>query len=245
MTLNNDQISFGKYLENLRLEKEVHLEEISAATKISMHVLSHIEKEDHAQLPSPAVVRGFLRLYSDCVGGDKNMVVNLYTINLEANTVTASARGLMGKQLNFWFRLFLSFGFLAGIVMASVYFISEPIVHDQVIAPKSSESSTDVSVETADIEMIETVEPLSNESEIVPQKHKLLIQAVDETWIKLIIDGKSPDEYTLASGDRLELEALKSFNILIGNASGVNLTLDEKPVRVSGKNGQVLTLKLP
>ena len=28
-------------------------------------------------------------------------------------------------------------------------------------------------------------------------KHRLLIQAVEETWIKIIIDDKSPEQYTL------------------------------------------------
>jgi cytoskeleton protein RodZ len=241
---NIDLPSFGSYLKNTRLEKGICLEEVSAATKISMHVLSLIEKEGHAQLPSPSVVRGFLRLYADCIGVDKDMVINLYRENLEENAIASSARGRIGNRLSFWFRLFLSFGLLAGIV-AAAYYVSDVTVQDSLSAPETSKGNMDSAGKTADAEVTEKVESPPIEEARPPKKHKLFIQAVDDSWIKLIIDGKMPDEYTLSSGDRLELEALNYFNILIGNANGVTLTLDEKPVRISGKRGQVLTLKLP
>jgi cytoskeleton protein RodZ len=241
---NIDLPSFGSYLKNTRLEKGIRLEEVSAATKISMNVLSLIEKEDYAQLPSPSVVRGFLRLYADCICVDKDMVINLYRENLEENAIASSGRGRIGNRLNFWFRLFLFLGLLTGIV-ASVYYISVVTVQDPLSAPEISKDNMDSAGKTADTKMTEKVEFPPKEEEQPPEKHRLFIQATDDSWIKLIIDGKMPEEYTLSSGDRLELEALNNFNILIGNANGIKLTLDEKPVPISGKKGQVLTLKLP
>ncbi|MBA4367705.1 MAG: hypothetical protein C0403_08715 [Desulfobacterium sp.] len=241
---NIDLPSFGSYLKNTRLEKGIRLEEVSAATKISMHVLSLIEKEDYAQLPSPAVVRGFLRLYADCICVDKDMVINLYRENLEENAIASSGRGRIGNRLNFWFRLFLFLGLLTGVV-AAAYYISGVTVQDPLSAPEISKGNMDSAGKAADTKMAEKVEFPPIEEEHPPEKHKLLIQATDDSWIKLIIDGKMPEEYTLSSGDRLELEALNNFNILIGNANGIKLTLDEKPVPISGKKGQMLTLKLP
>ncbi|RPJ82304.1 MAG: hypothetical protein EHJ94_02420, partial [Deltaproteobacteria bacterium] len=133
---NIDLPSFGSYLKNTRLEKGVRLEEVSAATKVSMHVLSLIEKEDHAQLPSPSVVRGFLRLYADCIGADKNMVINLYRENLEENAMALSARGRIGNRLNFWLRLFLIFGFLTGIVLVFMHYKSNETVQEPLSEPE-------------------------------------------------------------------------------------------------------------
>lgn len=73
----------------------------------------------------------------------------------------------------------------------------------------------------------------------------LQIEAVEETWVKVIIDIDEPSEYSLHPGDRLMLEGSKGFNILVGNATGVRLTLNEKPVPVPGKKGQVVNLQLP
>lgn len=246
MTENNEPISFGNYLKKLRLEKGIRLEEISAETKVSMNVLSHIEKEDHARLPSPAVVRGFLRLYADCVDADRNMIINLYTDHLENNTIKSSTRGLWGQRLRFWLRLLFSTGILAGIVFFAIQYVSKPDEQKPASSAELLQESVDLPETSADPKNTEVVaDAPPGEQESPPQKHKLLIQAIDDTWIKMIADGKPREEYTLASGDRLELEALTNFNILIGNAGGVKLTLDDKPVHISGKKGQMLTLQLP
>jgi hypothetical protein len=50
----------------------------------------------------------------------------------------------------------------------------------------------------------------------------------------------------LKPGDLLELEASSGYNLLIGNAAGVQLTLNGKPVeKFLGKSGQVVTIQIP
>lgn len=243
MTSDNNNISFGKYLAGFRTSEGLLLEDISAATKISMKVLSNIEKENHEQLPSPAVVRGFLKLYADFVGADKEAVLQGYYASLKEREAAAESRGMLMRGSKYWIHILLFFGILACIVLMSVYFTSdkeEPAGKRQPEIRKQVLKQTD-----AAIKMIEPVEPTEGLEQPAQPKYRLLIQAVDETWIKIIIDDKSPEEYTLARGDRLELEAVSIFNILIGNAGGVKLSLNEKPVKLHGKRGQLTTLQLP
>lgn len=64
--------------ENLRREREmrgVSLEEISAATKISLRLLEAIEREDFAKLPGGIFSRSFLRSYARYLGLDEDRVV--------------------------------------------------------------------------------------------------------------------------------------------------------------------------
>jgi len=68
---------------------------------------------------------------------------------------------------------------------------------------------------------------------------------LEDTWLKVIIDEKDSSEHTLTSGDKLELEATSGFNLLIGNSGGVRITLNDKPVTLSGKSGEVVTINLP
>ena len=63
--------------------------------------------------------------------------------------------------------------------------------------------------------------------------------------MKVIIDEKESTEYTLSSGDNIQLEAKTGYNLLIGNAAGVKIKLNGKPVSISGESGQVVTLHLP
>ncbi len=73
----------------------------------------------------------------------------------------------------------------------------------------------------------------------------LAVLAVEETWLKVITDNQRPVEYLLKPGQKVTLEGQSGFNLLIGNATGLRLTFDGKPVRVPGKSGQVVTLQLP
>ena len=73
----------------------------------------------------------------------------------------------------------------------------------------------------------------------------LAITAVEDVWIKVIIDNKAPDEYNLSSGEHLELDASVGYNLLIGNAGGCELKLNGEPVPISGKMGEIVSLQLP
>jgi cytoskeletal protein RodZ len=76
-------------------------------------------------------------------------------------------------------------------------------------------------------------------------KMTLGVIAKEETWMKIIIDGGKPKEYTLNAGDKLSLQARTAFNLLIGNAGGVDLRFNGRPVGVPGKSGQVIALQFP
>jgi hypothetical protein len=49
----------------------------------------------------------------------------------------------------------------------------------------------------------------------------------------------------LKPGEKISLSAESRFNLLIGNAGGVRLNLNGKPVPVPGKSGQVVNVTLP
>jgi len=49
----------------------------------------------------------------------------------------------------------------------------------------------------------------------------------------------------LKSGDKIALNAKSHYNILIGNAGGVQLNLNGQPVQIPGRMGQVVNLTLP
>ena len=79
------------------------------------------------------------------------------------------------------------------------------------------------------------------------EKERMVLKlvAVEPTWLKIIADDQIPREYSLDVGDTLTLEAQDRFSLLIGNATGVQLTLNGSAVAVPGKSGQVVTLQLP
>jgi len=73
----------------------------------------------------------------------------------------------------------------------------------------------------------------------------LKIEAVEKTWIRISADQKQPEQIMLSKGDRIERKAQESFIIDIGNAGGVLVSFQDKPLPSLGKRGEVTHLKLP
>jgi len=79
----------------------------------------------------------------------------------------------------------------------------------------------------------------------VPDKQRLSIATIENTWLKIFIDSRNPREYSLKPGDHLDFEASTGFQLLIGNAGGVKMQLNGQYFEVSGKSGQVVSVKIP
>jgi cytoskeletal protein RodZ len=73
----------------------------------------------------------------------------------------------------------------------------------------------------------------------------LSIHVITDTWLKVIADDQEAVKYQLKAGDRLDLTAFTRFNILIGNARGVRLFVNDRPFPVIGKSGQIVNINIP
>jgi len=245
-----NSLSFGRYLRTRRLEKGVNLEVISRETKIRMDCLLLIEQEDHNRLPAEVYVKGFLRAYAKIIGVDEDDVIRRYLSSLQVFKESArSEDDLIRLNKNYWPRLLLSIGALLCIIAFSVYVVSFFQGWPSTPAPKSEqfrqqkEVVEDIHDKTS--EPPEVSSPIEKHSEDILEKLLLKIMALEVTWIKVIIDEKDPKEYVMHPGDHLELEASSDFNLLIGNAGGVKLTLNDESLGVLGKSGQVVNVQLP
>ncbi|TET92201.1 MAG: helix-turn-helix domain-containing protein [Desulfobacteraceae bacterium] len=65
------------------------------------------------------------------------------------------------------------------------------------------------------------------------------------TWIAICIDDKPIKEYLFRPGQTPRWTADKGFNILVGNAGGIEFFLNGKEVGYLGTKGQVVRVKLP
>ncbi len=236
MTSDTNDTSFGKYLKKLRIEKGFDLRAISAETRISMKVLTQIEEENLDELPNHTVVRGFLKSYAAAVGADRDLVVKHFMSVVRDEKITPPGNfiNVNGKKRS------ITLIFL--VLIVCIAFLSFFLVTNKEDKPLKETPQPSV----AEKKETEPEQELVEEPEKqIPEKQRLSITTVEETWLKIIIDDQPPKEYALAPGDQLELEASLGFNILIGNAGGVNLTLNDEPVSVSGKSGQAVNIQLP
>ncbi|MBU0986290.1 MAG: helix-turn-helix domain-containing protein [Proteobacteria bacterium] len=209
-----------------------------------MDYLVLIEKEDHDRLPAAVFVMGFMRAYAQVIGADGEEAVQRYRASRQIFQEAAGFDAdLKRSGQAFWPRLLLALGILLGIIVMSVLVLSA--LSKRPVQDESKPKIVEKKPHNFSAEENRAPDSIKKPSEYVAHNLLLKIDTVDDTWIKIIIDSQSPKEYSLRPGDLLELEASSGFNLLIGNAAGVQLTVNGKPVRVSGKSGQIVNVQIP
>lgn len=72
----------------------------------------------------------------------------------------------------------------------------------------------------------------------------LRINAIDTAWMRITIDNKFGDEFTLNPHLSKMLKAKTNFKLLIGNAGGVELYLNGKKLPRFGKKGEIKNISV-
>jgi hypothetical protein len=245
MSDDEQALSFGRYLKAIRLEKKISLEQVAAQTRVGLGILLLIEQEDHEQLPAEVFVKGFLRSYAAAVGADGDEAVRRYESCLNVDQKTAESEAPDGKfRKRLRRKPIIALGLILCIFAVSIVVISflrHPPVEEapSLSTPPAAQEKPEAVEPQGDVDLLP--EPVTKS----PEKLSLQITAREDVWIKVIIDEKESTEYSLKSGDDLELEATTGYNLLIGNAGGIDITLNGKPVALNGESGQVVTIHLP
>jgi len=65
------------------------------------------------------------------------------------------------------------------------------------------------------------------------------------TWVRICVDDQEPKEYIFQPGSRPQWKGANGFNILIGNAAGVEFDFNGKKVGSLGEQGKVVRLRFP
>ncbi|MGD8343613.1 MAG: DUF4115 domain-containing protein [Desulfobacterales bacterium] len=245
MKPKKESFSFGYYLQSIRLEKNITLETVAEETRIAMSNLISIEKEDVESLPDRVFVKGFLRSYAQAIGADGDEAVRLYEARLNMKSRLEDAQSYSPRStVAPWRNLILSIIAVAGLIALSLYGISYFQHHDLLDETVAPSSVTEKPAETHSTDR----KPLDAERGTPPEtssKLMLQISVLEDTWMKIIVDNQEPKEYNLRTGDQLKEEAAKGYNLLIGNAAGLELKLNGKPIKISGKEGEIVNLQIP
>ncbi|MBL0712913.1 MAG: DUF4115 domain-containing protein [Desulfosarcina sp.] len=258
MTRDHKLTSFGLYLQTARLEKNISIEALSAEIRVRIEILKRLEAEDHEHLPNEVFVKGFIRTYALAVGADVEEALERYQINRARRTVPPDQKTTRSPQRNrFWLFFLGAVGavfLVAGLTLYLYSRLNAP--HDTPVAiptapvekpsaaplkPPPVEEATPPTVTSAPND----AKPLKEQTSINKKKYLLDIKAIEDTWLKIIIDDQDARQLFLKSGEVKQVQAAALFNLLIGNAGGVELMLNGSPVEVSGKSGQVVNIQLP
>jgi cytoskeletal protein RodZ len=244
------RLPLGRYLQTLRVKKGLDLDEVSQRTHISKQNLIRIEEDNFGRLPALVYVKGFLRAYAEILELNPNRVLQYYAEDLMVRQAPDDVYGLSGR-FGFWprfiFAIFLLIAVISLTFYSATFWDHNPQRQPVMITKMENRDADHKKTGTfREIEAKDTKDAIITEIESPGvNKHKIEVITIEPTQFKVIIDGQLPRTYQLNPKDRLELEALSYFNLLLDNAKGVKLYFNEKPISLSGKAGQNVTIQLP
>ena len=232
------EVSFGQELKKEREIRGITLREIADSTKISKRFLEAIERNDFDTLPAPVFTRGFIREYARYLGLNPDDMVNRYMHFVSSQKpkdewIAPSRERVVDRP-----QPASSFGSNKAIVIvativigvAAIGFILRGVGQRREAAEVRPSEAAIATPPTVTAPMAQPVTGLTMEMRIL-----------EDTWIALDIDGTSALNEVLRSGDQRTVKAESEIRFRsIGNAGGMELTINGIRLPLLGESGEVL-----
>ena len=260
-------------LKAVREARGLSLQAIFETTRVGLVHLKAVEDGDFNRLPPPVYARNFIRKYAWAIGIDKKPILDRYEKHLESLKPPQEGKEVrkpwpeVDRRYRF---LFIS---LAAVIAAGIL-VSILFLYDQSEKPPSPapavESPPAQVMPTPAVESPPAqVMPAPAQTAVVPDSpptqrtasapaektvlppaaagkmYHLILEARELTWIRITEDRNPAYQVLLKPGDRIERMASDFFQLDIGNAGGLNLTFQGKPLGSLGKPGQIIHMRLP
>jgi hypothetical protein len=243
-------LRFGDELRRERLAREITLEEISAATKISLRVLRALEASDLEHLPAPAFTRGFIRSYAQHIGIDAEEKVCAYLADLARHADGNAPLAVPGRR-KFWRGRGATAGMIVGGVTAVLLvmgLIAKPdrhaIARPEKPAPKriSKVELKNVAVSSEPTPAVRQPEPAADAPPANEQADRvsLVLEFDQDSWTKLDAAGETLFVGLIRRGETKRFNARGDLRITLGNAGAVRVTVNGHAIDSLGKAGQVV-----
>ena len=254
-------MSFGEELRRERVVREISLEEISSATKISLRLLQALEDGDVRKLPPPTFTRGFIRAYAGHLGIDPEEKVNAYLADLAGTPPDGPGPKKPRPRSRFWRSRRATAGTIVGGVVGLLLLLGlianperRPLVLRGHAAPRAAAPALkNVTFSTEPtpamrLEPAAAVAPAPDPAPppAAPGRVSLLLEFDGDSWTQLEADGRMVFSGLARQGESKRFEAQEGFRLTVGNAGAVRVTVDGRALdRLGGEGKVVRNLLLP
>jgi cytoskeleton protein RodZ len=259
--------NFGASFKKARESRGISLDRIAQDTRISTRFLSAIENEEFHLLPGGIFNRGFVRAFAESVGLDPDQTVaeydRLVSVREPSEVITSAAAPPAPTRAER--HLYPIIAGILAIAIAIFYIVTRdtgggpreiqsppaapaPAPTVPQAAPTTPPQTTAQSSQPAAATPAPTPAPPEPTPAPVPPNNPGLTLNVEvhaETWIKVKSDGTTvlPGE-VLEPGMTRKFTAENSIQIDVGNAAGLSLKINDRPLKPLGKSGQVRSLTI-
>jgi cytoskeleton protein RodZ len=236
--------SLGAYLRGLREARGGSLEEMAHATRIGARRLGALEREEFCELPAPVFVKGFIQAYCGFLGESAEEALVRYRRILGEGAAASAARAPRPRPAPSWraspivasLALLVIFGIGLLALNLGLRRAPETVAVDPAVAAIGTGRSTATSASA----------PSAAPAPSAPAVRRLTVKALETTWIRVETDAGRVVEELLQPGATREWTSGTRFWLTVGNAGGIALELDGRPLARLGDRGAVIRrLELP
>lgn len=236
----------GAAVRAAREEAGLSLAEVSDRTRVRASVLAEIEADDFTHCGGDVYAKGHLRAIASAVGADARPWIETYdkvhgtvapsaTEVFESETATPARRG--GAN---WSAIMAAALVVAvGLVVVQVTSSSDEPARDTTTVAEPEPTPTESATES---------EPEDDPTQVAEAEREGVTVRIDAiasgSWVQVSRpDGTVIFSDTLLSGQSKTFRDDKRLDFVIGNAAGVELTVNGQDVGTPGASGEVARLQ--
>lgn len=248
-------LDIGKELKELRIAKDLTLKEISEITKINLKYLEFLEENNFTFLPE-VYVKAFLKNYIKALDGDEKKFLETLDEILHPSTSKQIEEDKLTEKPNFELEEApkIANKFLIGktniLTIRNIIFVISTllvliIITFLVFRQETKEEILSDQNTSEQMYVASKGEKSQNFDNIASSDSLILgINAKDSVWIQVKIDDMVTQEAYLRIGESKKFKAKSNFQLLVGNAGGIKLYLNENELPFTGVKGSVRRLKI-
>jgi len=248
--------SFFSELKKAREAKHLTLSDIADATSINVKLLEAIEQGHTSILPEP-YVRAFIREYASVVDLDPAEVLRNYEATTAPKPLETGGQQTPVEPVPPGPFLSdhetagpgrpspgLALGAIIVMAVAALLLVLWNLWHWPEKGPTSENAVMDSTHTSSSLSPADSagiaVLPARPSGHPSSDSLTLTARAIDSVWILIQVDGLPPRDFILHPGSRPSWKAREKFVLTVGNAGGLEVTLNQKRFGVLGKRGAVV-----
>jgi cytoskeleton protein RodZ len=258
--------SAGKLLQQERLKREVTLSALATETCISSRYLQAIEEDNLKILPGDFFYRSFVKQYAQALRLDEQatgaILAEIEPVGevdpLPALTLayqTAQKEGRISGLYRPSTRVAVA---LLGVVLigcSGLFAIwhrthtqeeiaAEPAATDaQPTVPTTAQPAVAANSSRSN-HAVPTVAPPAPDQPVEPGKIEVALEAKEKTWVSLSSHGKTVFSGIMNQAQTKNFAVAENAKLMTGNAAGLDIRWNGKPIGPIGSRGQVRTVLL-
>lgn len=235
-------LELGSRLQQLRTEKGLSLDIVSRKTMIPRRLLEAIETGQIESLPEPIYIRWLIKQFAETLGIDGAAFSSEFPIYAKAPAPQSNF--LFSRLPNFQLRPFHLYFLYVLLLLFSVKTISN-VLEQSTLEINRLPSPVIPSIQPPPIPQpvptpVQAVTASNSPTKAELDKSVIVdIQLKDDSWLKVISDGKKEFEGLLPGGTHRTWKADKELTVRAGNAGSVFITVNKEQAKQLGQPGQV------